>query len=129
MKEEINKGQEVQTTVKVCGVCSYLLGDPILYDGGGVHPEQAFPGQTADQACDGFLAALGGESKLLLFVIDHLLQSGGQAERFILSVSFSVVRSTDEHRGQTYGKRPSMTLRLRTASTIRFFLLSSRYVS
>lgn len=107
---------------------NHLLGDPVLYDGGVVELEQAFSGQAVNQAYNGLLAALGAKSALLLLIIDHLLQP---AEREILLPTLStqervikclwVTLSTD-------WKRPSMTLKLRTASTIRFFLLNKRYV-
>lgn len=56
-------------------VCCHLLADAILDDGGAVEPEEPVSRQPLHQPHDGLLAALGGDTFLLLLIHDHLLKS------------------------------------------------------
>lgn len=56
-------------------MCCHLLADAILDDGGAVEPEEPVSRQPLHQPHDGLLAALGGDTFLLLLIHDHLLKS------------------------------------------------------
>lgn len=94
--------------------------------------KQAFSGQTVDEAYNSLLATLWTKSLLLLFIVDHLLQPGERQHVDVCLLFHRVIKKKNlnklEYLRLTDGKSPSMIFKFWTASTIRFFLFSKRYV-